>query len=141
MKPTVEGPTNPPRFPTEFIKAKPVATAEPERNPLGIAQKGARKQQRPISTKHKSPTANTGERVVPNNARANAAPSTGIAAWNFRSILRSELREMKTIPAAATRLGIMTSSPTVVLEYPLDRDLMILGVQKLIVYLPIISPA
>src|SRR6266568_94764 len=125
MNPTVEGPTKPPRQPTELIKAKPVATADPERKPLGMAQKGARKLQRPISTKDKSATANKGERVVPNSARARVAPSTGIAAWNFRSSLRSELREMRTIAAAATRLGIMTSSPTVVLEYPLDRDLMI----------------
>jgi hypothetical protein len=125
MNPTVEGPTNPPRFPTELIKAKQVATAEPERNALGMAQKGARKLQRPISTKDKSATANMGERVVPSSARAKAAPSTGIAAWNFRSSLRSELREMRTIAAAATKLGIMTSSPTVVLEYVLDRDLMI----------------
>src|ERR1700688_4899295 len=125
MNPTTEGPTKPPRFPTELIKAKPVATAEPERNSLGMAHKGARKPQRPISTKDKSATANKGERVVPKSARAKAAPSIGIAAWNFRSSLRSELREMRTIAAAATRLGIMTSSPTVVLEYPLDRDLMI----------------
>src|ERR1700693_156796 len=113
MNPTTEGPTKPPRFPTELIKAKPAATAEPERNSLGMAQKGARKPQRPISTKDKSASANKGERVVPMSARAKTA---------------------------ATRLGIMTSSPTVVLEYPLDRDLMICGVQKLIVYLPIISP-
>src|SRR3984893_14232796 len=116
MTPPAKGPTNPPRFPTEFIKANPVAIAEPERNPLGIAQKGDRKPQRPISTRDKSATANTGERDVPKRASANAAASIGIAAWNFRSILRSELREIRTIPTAATRLGIMTSSPTVVLE-------------------------
>src|SRR5216684_4505291 len=123
MNPTTKGPTKPPRFPTELIKAKPVATAEPERNSLGMAQKGARKPQRPISTKDKSVTANKGERAVLMSARAKTAPSTGRAAWNFRSNLRSELREIRTIAVADTKLGIMTSSPVVVLEYPLDRDL------------------
>src|SRR6266849_6860354 len=132
MNPTTKGPTKPPRFPTELIKAKPVATAEPERNSLGMAQNGARKPQRPISTKDKSATATKGERVVPMRERVKTAASTGNAAWNFRSSLRSELCEMRTIAAAATRLGIMTRRPTVVLEYPLDRDWMILGVQKLI---------
>src|SRR6266404_3952469 len=125
MNPTAEGPTKPPRFPTESIKAKPAAMAEPERNSMSMDQNGARKTQRPIYTKEKNVTVNKGERVVPMSARAKTAASTGNAAWNFRSSLRSELREMRTIAAADIRLGIMTSSPTVVLEYPLDRDLMI----------------
>src|SRR5207247_8802602 len=45
MKPTKDGPKNPPRFPAELIKAIPLAAENPVKNSLGIAQKGLRELQ------------------------------------------------------------------------------------------------
>jgi len=40
MNPTMDGPKNPPRFPTELMNAIPLAADNPVKNSLGIAQKG-----------------------------------------------------------------------------------------------------
>lgn len=40
MNPTMEGPKNPPRFPTELMIAIPLAAENPVRNSLGMAQNG-----------------------------------------------------------------------------------------------------
>ena len=45
INPTTYGPTNPPRFPKELIKAMPLAADNPVKNSLGIAQKGLRELQ------------------------------------------------------------------------------------------------
>jgi len=45
MKPTMDGPKNPPRFPTELMNAIPLAAENPDKNSLGIAQKGLRELQ------------------------------------------------------------------------------------------------
>ena len=45
MNPTMDGPKNPPRFPTELMNAIPLAAENPDKNSLGIAQKGLRELQ------------------------------------------------------------------------------------------------
>lgn len=45
MNPTIDGPKNPPRFPTELMIAIPLAAENPDKNSLGIAQKGLRELQ------------------------------------------------------------------------------------------------
>src|SRR5215467_2866008 len=79
----------------------------------------------------------TGEFVVPSNKRAIPPTTAGMAAWYRRSSFRSELRETRTITSRPTRCGIMTRSPTMELEYRLERDLTSWGIQKLIEYKPI----
>jgi hypothetical protein len=64
----------------------------------------------------------------------------GIATWDRRSSVRSELREARIIPARPTMYGTITRSPTVLLEYLPDSDFTNWGVQKFNVYKPIISP-
>ena len=54
IAPIMYGPTSPPRFPTELIKAMPAAAENPVRNSLGNAQKGPRELQTPAASKHKS---------------------------------------------------------------------------------------
>jgi hypothetical protein len=41
--PMIDGPTKPPRFPTELMKAIPEAAEKPARNLLGIEKNGPKK--------------------------------------------------------------------------------------------------
>jgi hypothetical protein len=50
MKPKAYGPTNPPRIPTDVIRAMPEAAENPVRNSLANDQKGPWKLQMPIAT-------------------------------------------------------------------------------------------
>jgi hypothetical protein len=43
MAPIAYGPANPPKLPTQLIKAIPAAAENPVRNSFGNAQKGGRK--------------------------------------------------------------------------------------------------
>ena len=43
MAPMTDGPTKPPRFPTELMKAMPAADENPARNLLGIEKNGPKK--------------------------------------------------------------------------------------------------
>ena len=45
INPTTVDPANPPRFPTELIKAMPLAAENPVKDSLGNAQKGLRELQ------------------------------------------------------------------------------------------------
>ena len=71
-----------------------------------------------------------------NNTSETAASVKGIAAWYRRSNRRSELRLTSIITGSPTRYGIITSKPTRVFEYWLERLFSNCGIQKIIVYSP-----
>jgi hypothetical protein len=57
IAPIAQGPTKPPRFPKQLIKAIPAAAEYPVKNSLGSAQNGPQKQKMPEATTHQSATA------------------------------------------------------------------------------------
>src|SRR5215510_12872487 len=101
--PTRYGPTNPPSEPIEVINAMPEAAAVPERKSLGSDQKGPWKPKYPIPANVQSMIDSNGDVVVPSRIRAVPPTSTETAAWYRRSILRSELREMRIITTNPAR--------------------------------------
>src|SRR5215831_807849 len=134
MAPMAWVPTKPPRFPKQLIKAIPAAAEYPVKNSLGSAQKGPNRLKPPDATKHQSATARKTEPGAssPSSTNAVAATMSGTAAWYRRSSFRSELRPTKIITGSPIRYGIITSNPTVVFEYWLDRLLTNCGIQKII---------
>src|SRR5579862_387297 len=92
-----DGPTYPPRLAMELIKAMPEAAENPATNLFGIEKNGPKKLYIPIATNDQSAIERRGERVKPSNKRATPPTMSGIAAWNRRSMLRSELRETRII--------------------------------------------
>ena len=80
----------------------------------------------PDATRHQSVTERKTELdvVIPSSVREAVAIISGIAAWNRRSILRSELLPTRIIIGNPMRYGVITSKPTVVFEYWLERDFM-----------------
>src|SRR5450755_3611713 len=115
-----DGPTKPPRFPTELIKAMPAAAENPERNLPGIEKNGPKKLQIPMATNDQSTMDSVWEFVPPSRTRAIPATASGIALWYLRSILRSELRDTRSIAANRARWGTITRTPTTVLEKPFE---------------------
>src|ERR1017187_3799900 len=124
-------PTNPPKFPIEAIKAMPEAAENPVRNSLGSDQKGPKKLYVPIATNEKRTMDPKREFVAPSKNMAIPATSVGIAAWNRRSSLLSELRETRIIAIKPARWGIITKIPIVVFEYCRESDFTTWGIQKL----------
>ena len=76
----------------------------------------------PIATNDTSTMEKEAERAAPKVTKAIPPMIAGIAAWYFRSRLRSELLETKTIASNPARGGIITKSPTTLLENPLESD-------------------
>src|SRR5215472_16022139 len=64
ITPRAYGPTKPPRFPIELIKAMPYAAEIPQRNWLGTDQKGPRVLESAMTTTDKRATERDGECVV-----------------------------------------------------------------------------
>src|ERR1700744_2014161 len=98
-----EGPTNPPKLPTELITAMPVAAENPARNRLGMEKNGPKKLEIPIATSDQSVITRGGERVALNIISAMPATMRGMAAWYLRSSLWSELRDTRIIATKPAR--------------------------------------
>lgn len=60
--------------------------------------------------------------MAPNSEKPIPATNAGIATWYRRSSMQSELRETKNIAASPIRLGIVSRSPTTLLEYRPESD-------------------
>jgi len=116
IAPIAKGPTRPPRFPKQLIRAIPIAAEEPARNSFGSDQKGPHKLKMPEATRHHRMTERKIDLdvVVPTRLNDAAEIINGMAAWYRRSDLRSELRPTRIITGSPTRYGITTSQPTVV---------------------------
>ena len=108
------------------MSAIPAAAENPVRNSFGSDQKGPHRLKIPDATRHQSVTERKTELdvVIPSSVREAVAIISGIAAWNRRSILRSELLPTRIIIGNPMRYGVITSKPTVVFEYWLERDFM-----------------
>src|SRR5437899_1641594 len=89
--PTEYGPANPPRFPTELIRAMPPAAAVPLRNDVGSAQNGPNIHQMPKAVRHAATSVHAHEcRNTEMIARPMAAAKAGTAACHRRSFVWSE---------------------------------------------------
>src|SRR5690348_11809914 len=73
-----------------------------------------------------------GKRTVPSTKSPAAAITSGMAECQRLSMWRSELRATNTMIGNPTRYGIITSRPTTVFEYALDRFFTNCGIQNVI---------
>src|SRR5215469_5935578 len=82
IAPIAKGPTKPPMFPIELIRAIPTAAEDPARKVQGRDQNGPMKLNMPIATRHHSmiKSHNEDATIVPIRNRAMAATISGKAA-------------------------------------------------------------
>src|SRR4029434_7182052 len=97
------GPKNPPRFPTELIKAIPPAAAVPLRNPVVQAQKGATVDLIPEKARINPAKAMYGFFAVAAMAKPTAAENAEAATCPRRSPFKSERWLTRYITTPATK--------------------------------------
>src|SRR5215469_16342148 len=131
MRPTVYGPTKPPRFETDVTSAMPAAAEKPVRNSAGVDIKTGKKLYAPMATADSRTTDKNGERCAPRDSIPIPANTTDAAMWYRRSKQRSEWRDTRIIAISPRRLGMIMRSPTALLDCRLETDFMICGSQKL----------
>jgi hypothetical protein len=123
------GPTKPPRLPTELITAIDTAAVERVRNSVGNAQNGDLNAYRPARLRQIIAIAKAGLPIKPAPTKASAATPSGMAECNRRSACRSERRDHQIITAVANTYGSMAISPTSVCDSLAEKPLMICGIQ------------
>src|SRR5437016_5313763 len=101
--PTEYGPANPPRFPTELIRAMPPAAAVPLRKDVGSAQNGPSIHQIPNAVRDAAISVHTHEwKNTDMTVKPMAAAKAGMAACHRRSLVWSEWWPQITMLTAAT---------------------------------------
>ena len=126
----IQGPKNPPRFPSELISPIEAAAADSLRNVVGTAQNAGWKEKYPAQTRLNRQTVST--TFVPNNtARSKLTPleNIGIAACHRRSQDLSECQAFNCCAKKPATYGNETIRVTRRSLCP-DRRFRIVGNQK-----------